>query len=84
MSELSKKERVILELMKDERWWYGLDIIAKSNGEIGRGTVYVVLSRLTDLGFVESRNEAQGYATIHDQLPRKIYRITDAGKQAVS
>lgn len=50
---------------------FGLDLVHESGGLLKRGTVYVELSRLSDLGFVER------YKVPHDV--RHKFRITPKG-----
>lgn len=74
-------ELVLLTLL-GERERYGYEIVAaideKSGGrlEVRDGTLYPVLYRLEDAGFVVPRweNPERG-------VPRKYYRITDEGKE---
>jgi PadR family transcriptional regulator PadR len=71
---------VLLTLL-EERERYGYEIVsaieAGSGGrlEVRDGTLYPVLYRLEETGFVEPRWETQDRG-----VPRKYYRITDAGK----
>jgi len=61
---------------------YGLDLVKRSNGAVGRGTVYVLLDRMEDKGLIESREEeapTDGYVGI----PRRLYKPTGAGVRAL-
>jgi len=76
---LSKTEYVILYLLvkKGRDPMYGLEMVADSDGKLKRGTVYVLLGRLEDKGFVKTQNEvAAGAAN-----PRRLYRITAVGRK---
>jgi PadR family transcriptional regulator PadR len=74
-------ELVLLTLL-EERERYGYEIVSaieeRSGGrlEVKDGTLYPVLYRLEDAGFVEPRWETQDRG-----VPRKYYRITDEGKE---
>ena len=74
-------ELVLLTLL-EERERYGYEIVAaieaRSGGqlEVRDGTLYPVLYRLEEGGFVEPRWETQERG-----VPRKYYRITDGGKR---
>jgi PadR family transcriptional regulator PadR len=64
---------------------YGYEIVSKlmveTNGalEVADGTLYPVLYRLERAGFVEVRWE-----TPQRGVPRKYYRLTDAGREELS
>lgn len=74
-------ELVLLTLL-EERERYGYEIVAaieeRSGGrlEVRDGTLYPVLYRLEEAGFVEPRWETQERG-----VPRKYYRITDEGTE---
>jgi DNA-binding PadR family transcriptional regulator len=81
----TKTELIILELLdQDHKWWYGLDLVSKSNKRLDRGTIYVHLAILENQGFVESREENDDEFQPHhpDQLRRRLYRITEEGMRA--
>jgi DNA-binding PadR family transcriptional regulator len=79
---LSAKEAAILRLLTcPRREMYGLQLVAESAGEIGRGTVYVTLSRMQEKGYVESRQEMQVHGAIG--LPRRLYSVTPSGAVAL-
>jgi PadR family transcriptional regulator, regulatory protein PadR len=75
------KEAVALELLRGGREMYGLEMVRASNGALLRGTIYVLLDRLEDKGWVSSRVEKQS-----DQsgMPRPRYRITGLGQRALA
>lgn len=74
-------ELVLLKLLS-EREMYGYQLnaaLSERGGEqfsIKEGTLYPVLYRLEDAGFIEARWEMQERGN-----PRKYYRLTDAGQQ---
>lgn len=58
---------------------YGLELVAASDGELKRGTVYVTLGRMEQKGFVSSRLEdAQPRI---GGLPRRLYAATAYGRE---
>lgn len=73
-------ELLLLALL-DERERYGYEIVSeleeRSGGafEMKEGTLYPVLYRLEEAGHVEPYWETQARG-----VPRKYYRITDAGR----
>ena len=58
---------------------YGLELVDASAGTLKRGSVYVILARMEEKGFVESRQESA--AGRPAALPRRIYRATQYGLQ---
>ena len=76
---LSQKEFVVLELLVSKGEMYGLEMV-KAAGELKRGTVYVLLNRMADKGYVESRQvKGQGAAG----LPRRLYKATGHGARVL-
>lgn len=58
---------------------YGLEIVAASNGAVKRSSVYVLLGRLEEKGFVRVNTTR----STHPGLPRPIYIITGEGVRAI-
>ena len=80
---LSKKELCILTIMDDARGGlYGLEIARKSEGAIGRGTVYVTLARLEQQRLVESQQAEKppGHLAVH---PHRFYSLTPKGRRVL-
>src|SRR5262245_8909431 len=73
-------ERLVLELLIDGPD-FGLNLVARSDGALKRGTVYVTLGRMERKGFIPSEQEPQPPGSIG--LPRRIYRVTPLGKRAL-
>ena len=74
---LSRKERIILDLLINTGEMYGLELVKNSDGELKRGTVYVTLNRMAEKGYVESR---QVDAPAHEGgLPRRKFTATGHG-----
>jgi DNA-binding PadR family transcriptional regulator len=74
---LSRKERLILEMLAGSGPMYGLQMVEHSDGALKRGTVYVTLGRMEAKGLVESEQEPLPPGAIG--LPRRIYRPTALG-----
>lgn len=74
----STQTRAVLDALigEHDRWRHGYDL-SKETG-LASGTLYPLLMRLADRGYLESRweeNEAPG------RPPRHLYRLTAAGRQ---
>lgn len=77
----SGKEREVLKVLQEEgRGMYGLEIVERSSGRLGRASIYVWLARLEEKQFVRVRRRTSN----HPGLPRPIYAITAAGQRALS
>jgi len=77
---LPARERLVLELLLDGPD-FGLNLVARSDGALKRGTVYVTLGRMERKGFITSEQEPQLPGAIG--LPRRIYRVTPLGNRAL-
>lgn len=82
MDKLSKKERIILQILNDnDKEMYGLEIVLASNNYIRRGSVYVHLQGLEEKDYVKSRDgETMIEETGH---PRQLYSINNDGRRAL-
>ncbi len=77
----SDVQLIILKLLADTGELYGLELVAKSEGALKRGTVYVTLDRLEESGLIESKLRAPSKG---QQGPsRRIYSITGLGKKVM-
>jgi len=56
---------------------YGLELVAESGARLKRGTVYVVLGRMQQKGYVEA--EAEKFSDDSGLVPRRMYRATPLG-----
>lgn len=74
---LSRKQRLILELLDSQSFLRGLDLIERSRGSLKRGTVYVTLGRMADRGLVTSK----ATNVVDSGLPVRRYRATELGKK---
>jgi DNA-binding PadR family transcriptional regulator len=77
----SRKELEVLKVLQAERQGaYGLDIVSKSEGLVGRTTIYILLGRLEEKGFVRQKKTED----FHPGRPRRIYVITAEGARALA
>jgi DNA-binding PadR family transcriptional regulator len=77
---ITATEALILSLLRDRsEGAYGSQLVYDSDGKLKRGSVYTLLNRLEQAGFVKSKEEPaqDDYA-----LPRTRYKITGAGIRA--
>lgn len=89
---ISVKELAILKLLvsadnnKRNPEMYGLDMIKESNGILKQGTIYVILSKMEDEGYLTSRLEDSvlHYNCGNERIPRRLYKVTEKGKQILA
>jgi len=72
---MSRTESLVMDLLGD-RDRYGLELVEASSGALKRGSVYVILARMEEKGFVDSRQESPHKAS---GPPRRLYRATEYG-----
>jgi DNA-binding PadR family transcriptional regulator len=73
---MSRTESLVMELLQNgER--YGLELVDLSRGALKRGSVYVILARMEEKGFVDSRQEERVHGA--SGLPRRLYCATPYG-----
>jgi len=72
-------EMKVLELLATRAQMYGLEMV-RENSSLKRGTIYVLLGRLEDKGFVRSWQEER--ESDRSGMPRRLYAITGLGQQA--
>lgn len=71
----TKTEMLILGLLAGGEK-YGLQLVKDSGGKLKRGTIYVLLDRLEDKGFITSKTPEPGSA-------RRLYTIHGSGVRAL-
>jgi PadR family transcriptional regulator, regulatory protein PadR len=76
---LSHKEFIILEMLVNGKEMFGLEMVESSGGELKRGTIYVTLQRMSEKGYVESREEARIEPEIG--IPRRKYQASRLGEK---
>ena len=68
--------RTLLAFLGSPRGWrYGYDLMQEA--ELSSGTLYPLLARLTDDGWLESRWEESEFP---GKPPRQLYRLTPTGR----
>src|SRR5688572_27279330 len=76
LPSMSRTEPLVLELLR-ARERYGLELVDAAAGALKRGSVYVILARMEEKGFIESRQEERAPGA--SGLPRRLYRATPYG-----
>lgn len=76
--KLSRKEMLTLEMLISNGEMFGLEMVEASEGELKRGTIYVTLQRMSDKGYIESREEPRTMPEIG--IPRRKYWATGLGE----
>jgi DNA-binding PadR family transcriptional regulator len=79
LPRLSRKEFAILDLLVPIGEMYGLEMVKASDGNLKRGSIYVILSRMAEKGYVESREVPREYPEIG--IPRRKFMPSDKGKK---
>lgn len=75
---MSRTESLVMDLLRGgDR--YGLELVDASDGALKRGSVYVILARMEEKGFVDSWQEER--AASASGTPRRLYRATPYGRQ---
>ena len=75
---LSRKERLILELLINKGEAYGLELVKAAPQDLKRGTVYVTLSRMAEKGYVDSRQVKEPG---DPGLPKRLFHATGFGQR---
>jgi PadR family transcriptional regulator, regulatory protein PadR len=73
---MSRTESLVMQLLQTHER-YGLELVDASAGALKRGSVYVILARMEEKGFLQSRQEERGPGC--SGLPRRLYRATPYG-----
>ena len=76
LPSMSRTESLLMELLHG-RERYGLELVDASAGALKRGSVYVILARMEEKGFVDSRQEERAPGA--SGPPRRVYRATPYG-----
>jgi DNA-binding PadR family transcriptional regulator len=75
---MTRTESLVMDLLHGaER--YGLELVDASRGALKRGSVYVILARMEEKGFIDSRQEPRTPGA--SGLPRRLYRATPYGRK---
>ncbi len=80
---LGRTETAILEMLCSRSGeLYGLEMVAMSGGRIKRGTIYVILNRMEDKGYIVSRQEEANPK--ERGIPKRLYKPTGLGERALA
>src|SRR5690349_9489862 len=80
MRSMAPKDLLALRLLMDNpRGLYASEFVHLSDGKLGRGTIYTLLDRLVDKGFVREQEEEPSPEL---QLRRTRHFITGLGQRA--
>jgi len=79
-TRLSGQEYTITEMLADGKERYGLEMVKKSNGKLGRASVYVVLTRMVAHGLLEARFERDDEQKMAGPK-RRLYKLTGYGRK---
>lgn len=78
----TRTEMTVMQLLQEEpKGLYGLQIVEASGKTISRGSIYVLLGRLEEKGFVRSTRPSP--APGQSGLIRPIYRLTAEGRKVL-
>lgn len=80
-TRLSPTEHKVLTMVAELGEAYGLQLFRRAAGELKKGSVYMLLGRLTRKGFVTVRRVPLPEGEIGPS--RMAYRMTDAGATAL-
>jgi DNA-binding PadR family transcriptional regulator len=76
LPSMSPTESLVMHLLRGgDR--YGLELVEASDGTLKRGSVYVILARMEEKGFVDSWQEQRPEGA--SGVPRRVYRATQYG-----
>ncbi len=78
LPSMSRTESLVMELLRG-RERYGLELVDASHGTLKRGSVYVILARMEEKGFVDSRHEDRDGGV--SGTARRLYRATPYGRK---
>ena len=81
-TQLTVTEHAVLSVLSDLGRAYGLQIVQASEGALRRASIYVLLGRLQDKGFVQSHLEDRMAGQRGPR--RRVYRITATGHRVLS
>jgi len=81
---ITNTESLILQILLDKSGIeaYGWELLEASDGKLKRGSIYVLLNRMEEKGFIESRKEKQRKGA--RGLPRRMYKLTAMGQKTMA
>ena len=78
LPSMSRTESLVMDLLRRGDY-YGLELVDATDGALKRGSVYVILARMEEKGFVDSWQEHRVSGA--SGLPRRVYRATPYGQK---
>jgi DNA-binding PadR family transcriptional regulator len=79
----TRAEMEVMRMLQNETGgMYGLEIVEASKNTIKRGSVYVLVGRLEEKGFVKAQLPKAD--PTHPGLPRRIYKLTAEGMRVLA
>ena len=81
VGKLTSKEAFILSFLTSHQRGYGLQMVKQSSGLLKRGSVYVMLNRMKQKGYVKSKQEPPTPDV--KGPPRRYYVATAKGARAL-
>jgi len=81
---VTKTEALIMQILLEKAGTeiYGWELMEKSDGSLKRGTIYVILNRMEDKGYIKSRKEPRRNGA--RGLPRRMYKLTGMGQNIIN
>jgi len=83
MPRITNTEAMIMKILLEKAGAeiYGWELMEASDGKLKRGTIYVILNRMEDKGFIDSRKEVRREGA--RGLPRRMYKLTGLGQKTI-
>jgi len=83
-NKLTQMEIIILRLLANNKTGelHAFKMIKLSQGRLLPGSVYTILSKMEEKGYILARKEELEANDF--RMPRKFYRLSEAGKEAVT
>lgn len=72
------QEHTVLEILRDGREWYGLELQKHDPVRLGKASIYVVLTRMVARGYLVARLETDAEQKARGPK-RRMYKITEYG-----
>lgn len=79
LPRISRTQYEILDLLRSNGEMYGLEMV-RASSMLKRGTVYVLLDRMSQRGWVRSRADA---VATESGLPRRRYSLSAEGQRVL-
>lgn len=77
LSERETDQRIIMRLLLTGGESYGIDLIKASSGTLSRGSIYLTLGEMEEIGYISSRKIREE----SNISSKRLYKATVAGKR---